>query len=64
MFYVHALIYKWAQTNNDNVLLLLSCQDQAAPEAVRGTGESGGLSHWQGTGLLQTWRLVHVSPSH
>ena len=36
-------------------------QDQAPPEAGGGSGEGGGLSHWQRTGLLKTWRLVHVS---
>ena len=39
-------------------------QDQAPPEAGGGSGEGGGLSHWQRTGLLKTWRLVHVSILH
>ena len=39
-------------------------QDQAPPEAGGGSGEGGGLSYWQRTGLLKTWRLVHVSTLH
>ena len=46
---------------NTRVYIHVHVQDQATPEADRGSGEGGGLSHWQRTSLHQTGRLVYVS---